>query len=80
MLQRRNRSIVFYAFDLLYLNGYDLRRCEIENGSGSLRKSFVPTTSFPLADAFPDQGEQLLNRRPAARAGRYRRETFRLNV
>jgi bifunctional non-homologous end joining protein LigD len=30
LLQERRGAIIYYAFDLLYLNGYDLRRVELE--------------------------------------------------
>lgn len=60
LLQRRNKNVVYYAFDLLYLNGYDLRRCEIEERKRLLEEVLQPNETIRLSDAFPDQGDVLL--------------------
>ena len=35
--QPRGRNLVLHVFDLLYLDGYDLRRCSLQDRRGALR-------------------------------------------
>jgi len=46
--------IVYYAFDLLYLDGYDLRRVDLEKRKGLLSKLLTHDTLVRYSEHFPD--------------------------
>jgi bifunctional non-homologous end joining protein LigD len=47
-------SIVYYTFDLLYLNGFDLRRVELEKRKELLKQVLVRDERVRLSEDFPD--------------------------
>ncbi|MBM2810121.1 MAG: ligase [Chloroflexi bacterium] len=49
--------VVYYAFDLLYLDGYDLRRVPIEERKRVLREVLTPSDHVRLLDHFEAIGE-----------------------
>ena len=57
---RRNVPAVLYCFDLLYLDGYDLRGCAVEDRKALLKD--ILTTSDPIrySEHFESGGAQLL--------------------
>ncbi|MBI4902027.1 MAG: DNA ligase D [Acidobacteria bacterium] len=58
-LLARTVPVTMYVFDLLYLDGFDLRRAAIENRKRMLAAVFTPTARVRLSDHFVDQGKQL---------------------
>lgn len=55
-------SILYYAFDLLYLNGYDLRRVPLESRKQALASIILtPNDSLRLSDHFPENGTALFD-------------------
>jgi bifunctional non-homologous end joining protein LigD len=46
--------IVYYAFDLLYLDGYDLRRVDLEERKKLLSHVLAPDSLVRYSDDFPD--------------------------
>ena len=51
--------LLYYAFDLLYRDGYDLRGVALEQRKELLRGSLIPSERVRLVDAFPEDGETL---------------------
>jgi bifunctional non-homologous end joining protein LigD len=50
---RADVPIVYYLFDLLYLDGYDLRRVALEDRKATLAKLIVPNPLVRYSDHFP---------------------------
>ena len=50
----------FFAFDLLYLNGYDLRRTPLIERKQLLSSSLQPNTTFRYSEHFIGKGAELL--------------------
>ena len=50
---RADVPIVYYLFDLLYLDGYDLRRVALEDRKAILAKLIVPNPLVRYSDHFP---------------------------
>lgn len=50
----RDVPIVYYAFDLLYLDGYDLRRVDLEQRKQLLSRVLTPDALVRYSDDFPD--------------------------
>lgn len=51
--------LLFYAFDLLYRDGYDLRGVGLEARRALLVNSLIPSERVRIVDAFPRDGEAL---------------------
>jgi bifunctional non-homologous end joining protein LigD len=56
----RSTPVVYFAFDLLYLDGYDLRGVALDKRRELLRQVLTPGPSIRISDAFPGAGEELL--------------------
>jgi bifunctional non-homologous end joining protein LigD len=56
----RSTPVVYFAFDLLYLNGYDLRGVDLAQRRELLEEVLTPDPTVRISTAFPDAGEQLL--------------------
>ncbi|MFB3917869.1 MAG: non-homologous end-joining DNA ligase [Terriglobales bacterium] len=50
----RNISIVYYAFDLLYLDGFDLKRVDLEKRKELLAAVLVTSDRIRYSEHFPD--------------------------
>ncbi len=61
----RSTPVVYYAFDLLYLDGYDLRSVPLIQRKELLQQVLTPGGSVRISEAFPGAGEEMLE---AARA------------
>jgi bifunctional non-homologous end joining protein LigD len=57
----RSTPVIYFAFDLLYLDGYDLRNVALEKRRELLQKVLTPGPTIRISDAFPDAGEALLD-------------------
>ncbi len=55
----RKMPVLLYLFDVLYLDGYDLRRCAIEDRKRLLATLIRPSAHVKLSEHFVDQGEAL---------------------
>jgi bifunctional non-homologous end joining protein LigD len=51
--------VLYYAFDLLYLDGYDLRRVPLEDRKRKLASALVPGDSLRYSDHYERQGKAL---------------------
>src|ERR1035438_1790166 len=56
----RSTPVIYFAFDLLYLDGSDLRNVALEKRRELLRQVLTPGPSIRISDAFPGAGEELL--------------------
>jgi bifunctional non-homologous end joining protein LigD len=56
----RSTPVVYFAFDLLYLDGYDLRGVALDQRRELLRQVLTPGPSIRISEAFPGTGEELL--------------------
>jgi bifunctional non-homologous end joining protein LigD len=56
---RTEISIVYYAFDLLYLDGYDLTRVDLEKRKELLAAMVTPSNRVRLSQHFVGQGEDV---------------------
>ena len=57
----RSKPVVYFAFDLLYLNGYDLRQASLwTSASGLLEAILTPTGVLRYSEHFPGAGEEML--------------------
>jgi bifunctional non-homologous end joining protein LigD len=60
MGNRGDVPIVYYAFDLIYLDGYDLRQVNLEERKGLLREIIVPAGDLVhFSDHYAENGTQL---------------------
>jgi bifunctional non-homologous end joining protein LigD len=50
---RRELHVVYYIFDLIYLDGYDLRQVALEQRKEALSKIIVPSDLVRYSDHFP---------------------------
>jgi bifunctional non-homologous end joining protein LigD len=55
-----NRPVTLFAFDLLYLDGYDLRRVALAERKRALESILRPCPVMRYSDHFEDNGEQML--------------------
>ena len=53
---RKDLPIWYYVFDLLYLDGYDLRRVTLENRKAALAKIVAASDTVRFSDHYPGQG------------------------
>ena len=56
----RSTPVIYFAFDLLYLDGYDLRGVALEKRRELLQQVLTPGPAIRLSDVFPGAGEELL--------------------
>jgi bifunctional non-homologous end joining protein LigD len=56
--ERRSTKIVLVAFDLLYLNGYDLRKCPLIERKALLKK-LIDKTAIQLSESFEGDGRDI---------------------
>jgi len=56
----RSQPVTLFAFDLLYLNGYDLRACSLEDRKRLLASALRPSPTIRFSDHFVGKGPQLL--------------------
>jgi len=56
----RSRPVVYFAFDLLYLNGYDLRQAALIERKQLLESILTPTGVLRLSEHFPGAGDAML--------------------
>jgi bifunctional non-homologous end joining protein LigD len=56
----RSTPVIYFAFDLLYLDGYDLRNVALHKRRELLQKVLTPGPAIRLSDAWAGGGEDLL--------------------
>ncbi len=56
----RSTPVIYFAFDLLYLEGYDLRGVALDKRRELLLRVLTTGPSIRISDAFPGAGEELL--------------------
>lgn len=56
----RSRPVVYFAFDLLYLNGYDLRQAPLSERKQLLKSILTPTGVLRYSEHFPGAGDAML--------------------
>jgi len=56
----RSRPVVYFAFDLLYLNGYDLRQVTLAERKQLLESILTPTGVLRFSEHFPGAGDAML--------------------
>jgi bifunctional non-homologous end joining protein LigD len=54
------QALGFFAFDLVYLNGYDLRRCALIDRRRLLQSILLPSNTVRYSDHFAGKGNELL--------------------
>jgi len=52
-------TLLYYAFDLLYRDGYDLRGVTLEQRKELLRNSLIPSERVRVVEVFPEDGISL---------------------
>ena len=57
----RSTPVIYFAFDLLYLDGYDLRGVALDRRRELLQQVLTPGPSVRISDIFPGAGEDLLD-------------------
>jgi bifunctional non-homologous end joining protein LigD len=57
----RSTPVVYFAFDLLYLDGYDLRGVALDKRRELLQQVLTPGPSVRISDIVPGAGEDLLD-------------------
>ena len=57
----RSTPVVYFAFDLLYLDGYDLRNVPLAERRELLERVLEPGSAVRISAAFPGAGEALLD-------------------
>ena len=56
----RSRPVVYFAFDLLYLNGYDLRQVALVERKRLLEAILTPTGVLRYSEHFPGAGDSMM--------------------
>ena len=56
---RSDLPIIYYVFDLIYLDGYDLRRVRLEDRKRILKEVITPSEILRFSDHYPKQGKAL---------------------
>jgi bifunctional non-homologous end joining protein LigD len=56
----RSTPVIYFAFDLLYLDGYDLRGVALDKRRELLQRVLAPGPSVRISGVFPGAGEELL--------------------
>src|SRR5580658_2120719 len=57
----RSRPVVYFAFDLLYLNGYDLRQVALIERKRLLEAILTPAAALRLSEHFPGASQAMLD-------------------
>src|SRR5690348_2152613 len=57
----RSRPVVYFVFDLLYLDGYDLRNVDLIERRKLLEEVVSPGGVLRISEAFPGAGQQMLD-------------------
>ena len=57
----RSTPVVYFAFDLLYLDGYDLRNVALAKRRELLEQVITPGASVRISEVFPGAGQALLD-------------------
>jgi bifunctional non-homologous end joining protein LigD len=57
----RSTPVVYFAFDLLYLNGYDLRNVALGERKALLDEVVTPNGALRISEAFAGAGEAMLD-------------------
>ena len=70
----RSSPAVLFPFDLLYLDGYDLRNVELGDRRRALEAVVAPSSVIRLSEAFPGSGEELLAAARENEPRRHRRQ------
>jgi ATP-dependent DNA ligase len=52
-------AIIYYVFDILYLEGYDLAAVPLEQRKELLRETLAPDDMVKLVEYFPSEGEKV---------------------
>lgn len=56
---RQGVPVVYYAFDLLYVDGFDLRRVSLEERKRLLAEQIIPGELIHYSDHYPEKGMDL---------------------
>jgi bifunctional non-homologous end joining protein LigD len=56
----RSTPVVYFAFDLLYLDGYDLTKVDLVKRRELLEQVLTPGTNIRISEAFPNAGAELM--------------------
>jgi bifunctional non-homologous end joining protein LigD len=56
----RSHPAIYFVFDLLYLDGYDLRRVSLSERRKLLEQVVTPGAALRISEAFPGAGAELL--------------------
>jgi bifunctional non-homologous end joining protein LigD len=56
----RSTPVVYYVFDLLYLDGYDLRNVALSERQALLREVVTPDATLRISESFSGAGEEML--------------------
>jgi bifunctional non-homologous end joining protein LigD len=59
--QSRLRPVTLFVFDLLYLNGYDLRGAALLDRKALLKSALLPSSLVRFSEHFTGNGQQLLH-------------------
>jgi bifunctional non-homologous end joining protein LigD len=57
----RNIPVVYFVFDLLYLDGYDLRKVDLARRRELLEAIVTPGPVLRISEAFPGAGQEMLD-------------------
>jgi bifunctional non-homologous end joining protein LigD len=57
----RSTPVVYFAFDLVYLDGYDLRNVDLARRRELLEEFLTPAGVLRLSEAFPGAGAEMLD-------------------
>ena len=68
----RSRPVTMFAFDLLYLDGYDLRQVDLSERQRLLEQVLTPSSVLRISDAFSGRGRAAAGSRARERPRRYR--------
>ena len=78
--RREGVPVVYYAFDLLYLDGLDLRRVALEERKRLLQEKIVAGEVIQFSDHYAEKGLDLFRSSEKAGAGRHRRQETQQRV
>ena len=56
----RSTPVVYFVFDILYLDGYDLRSVALSERRKLLEAAVTPNGVLRISEAFPEAGEEML--------------------
>ncbi len=76
----RSTPVHLFLFDLLYLDGYDLRGAPLDERKRLLAEIVTPSERVHVSDFFTVDGNAMLEARPRQRTGRNRRQSAREQI